>query len=746
MTPNSAPSSRRDFIRNVSGGLLVGFALTDSALLPQAAAAVPATELDSWLHIGADGVISVFTGKVEIGMGVQTALIQVLAEELDVPFERVNLVMGDTSMTPDQGGVGGSTTIASGTKPLRNAAATARHKLLQMASAQWNVPIEQLRVSNGTVTDGTRNVTYASLVNGHDFNETLTVQGAGSDLTVTGSGKPKDPSTYSIVGKAIPRIDLPPKILGTATYVTDVRVDGMLHGRVIRPAAIGATVVNVDDSACSKIPGFVKTVVQGAFVGVVAENEWAAIRAARNIKVTWSQASVELPDDLYSYMRSAPVKATAKGQPVGDVDAALANSPKKLQAAYQWPFQSHATMGPGCAIADVRKEGVSTVWCGTQKPHPLQRGIAEFLQVPLDRVRVIWVQDAGSYGRAGHEDTAADAVLLSREIGKPVRVQWMRQDMTTWGPKGPATVFDMTAGLGSDGLIHALDFGTRTFSGGELYFQANSAGNLLAGQLTGIPNTNGVDEFVQWGAVTPPYRIPNLRSVSHIIPPFLAAGSPLRTTHLRDPNGPSATFAAESFVDEAAHAAGVDPLEYRLRSLDDARAKAVLTAAGEHAKWERRVGTSPKFASGRGVSLALRNGTYVATVAEVDVDRATGKVRVKRLVCAHDCGLIVNPSALRSTISANLVQATGRALKEEVRFDKTRVTSADWTSYPVVRASDVPAVEIVLINRPDVASSGAGEPSSRGVAAAINNAVFDAIGVRIRTAPLTPERVKAALA
>jgi CO/xanthine dehydrogenase Mo-binding subunit len=445
-------------------------------------------------------------------------------------------------------------------------------------------------------------------------------------------------------------------------------------------------------------------------------------------------------------MRGAAVKSTREGIHQGNAQQVMAAMPKKLEAQYQWPFQSHATMGPGCAVADIRPQGVSTVWCGTQKPHALQRGLADLMKIPLDRMRVVWVQDAGSYGRAGHEDTAADAAVLSQALGKPVRVQWMRSDMTTWGPKGPATVFDLAAGMDHDGKIQALEYTTRSFSGGEVLYQANSAGNLLAGQLMGIANTTGVDEFVQWGESTPPYRIPNLHAVAHIVPAFVPLASPLRCTHLRDPNGPSSTFAAESFVDELAAAAGHDALEFRLRHLIDDRAKAVLMAVADRAKWERRGTRSASPGSGRGVAIALRGGTYVATVAEVEVDRSVGSIRVKRIVCAHDCGLIVNPGALKGTIAANLVQATGRTLHEEVRFDRNRVTSSDWLSYPVVRAGEVPELDIILIDHPDLPSTGAGEPSSRPVAAAINNAVFDAIGVRLRTAPLTPERVKAALA
>jgi CO/xanthine dehydrogenase Mo-binding subunit len=408
-------------------------------------------------------------------------------------------------------------------------------------------------------------------------------------------------------------------------------------------------------------------------------------------------------------------------------------------------------MGPGCAVADVRADGVTTIWTGAQKPHALQKGLAQLLGMADDRIRVVGVESAGSYGRAGDEDVAADAALLSQAIGKPVRVQWSRADMTAWGGKGPAAVVDLTAAVDADGAVSALEMNARAFSGAEIIPQATTGGNLLAGQLIGMPNPTAGDEYVQWGGSTYAYAIPNARSVGHVIPALLASQSPLRTTHLRDPNGPAGTFAGESFFDEIAAAAGADPIEFRLRHTKDPRAKAVLTTVAERAKWDPR--PSPKRSAaagdvltGRGVALAERAGTYVATIAEIEVNRRTGTIRVKRLVCAHDCGLIVNPEALRGTIQANLIQSLGRALKEEVTFDRSNVTSTDWKTYPVARWSDVPELDIVLLNHPEIAPGGAGEPSTRPTAAAINNALFDATGVRVRRAPLTASRVKALLA
>ncbi len=756
----SSSISRRAFLRD-AGGLLVGFSLLDAEVAPRllaqgaaSAAAIAPTRLDSWLHIDPGGAVRVFTGKVEIGMGVETALAQIVAEELDLSPDRVSFVMGDTSRTVDQGGVGGSTSISQGARPLRNVAAAARAALLRLASDRLGSPVGSFQVRNGVVSvtsDPSKRATYGDLAAGVPLNDTLKVTGQGFGLNAVGSAPPKDPAHYTVVGASIRRKDISPKVFGQYKFVTDVRVPNMLHGRVIRPAGIGATFVRADDQAARGIAGFVKTVVKGNFVGVVAETEWAAVRAAKAVKVTWTPASDRFTPstDLYRYMRTTTPKASRDTVMQGDVAAAMSAAAKTLDARYDVPFQSHATMGPGCAVADVRTDGITTVWTGAQKPHAIQRAFAELLGVPLEKVRVVWVADSGSYGRAGFEDAAADAVLLSQAVGRPVRVQWMREDMTAWGPKGPAVACDLRAALDARGNVTAVEFASHAFSGNEIAAVPATAGNYLGAQLAGVAPTYGGDEFAEWGRQTPPYTFANLHASAHIVPSFADRESPLRATHFRDPEGPSTSFAVECFMDELAAAAGVDPIEFRLRHLDDARAKAVLTAAAEKAGWSRRAkGTrTGDVVAGSGVALSTRNGTYVGTIADVEVNRKTGAVRVTRFVCAHDCGLIVNPAALKRTVEANLMQSLSRTLKEETTFDRRHVTSADWVSYPVARASDVPVtVDVVLLNRPDLPPGGAGEPSSRNTPAAIANAVFDAIGVRVRQVPLTPARIKAALA
>ena len=757
--------SRRRFVKD-AGGLLIGFSLGNPATLPRMIGmsaspetihTPPAASLDSWLRIERDGTIRVFTGKTDIGMGVQTALIQIVAEELDVSPQRVSFVMGDTGTTVDQGGVGGSTSVMLGSKPLRNAAATARFLLLRLASSRFDVPVEQLQVKDGIVgvrDDASKSVAYDILVAERELKDELTVSGQGFGLNVEGLGKPKAPASYTVVGQSIPRVDIPPKVQGQFRYITDVRVAEMLHGRVVRPPGAGATLVRVDETSIKNIPGLIRIVVRGNFVGVVAESEWSAVRAAEALKITWTKPAPAFPEqnELYHHIRKTPAKASKVGKGTGDAAGALVGVAKLVEASYEWPFQSHATMGPGCAVADVRLNGVTTIWSGCQKPHALRKGIADLLKLPVDAVQVNWVEDAGSYGRPGFEDAAADAAVLSQAIGKPLRVQWMRSDMSGWGTKGPAVTCDLRAGLDAHGRVTGFEFTSRAFSGGETFYHPDSAGNFLAAQLMGVPNTTGKDEFAEFGEHSASYDFPNIHAIAHVVPALYPSASPLRTTHLRDPEGPAVTFAVESFLDEVAAAARVDPIDFRLAYLNDPRAKAALASVAERAGWDRRAspkanGETGDIVTGRGIAFGTRRGTYVATVAEVEVNRRTGTIRVRRLVCAHDCGLIINPDGLRGTIEANLIQSLSRGLKEEVMFSRDNVTSVDWQTYPVARSLDIPEqVDIVLLNRPELPSAGAGEPASRPTAASIANAIFDATGARVRQAPLTPSRIKAALA
>ena len=749
--------SRRQLLRT-SGAVVVGFAMPAVFLGSQpdvaGAAAGPGIspdpgQLDSWLAIAEDGSVTVFTGVLELGMGVSTAYAQIVAEELDAPFSSVSVIMGDTAKTPDQGGIGGSRAIEFGARPLRNAAAEARRVLLELASGRLGAPAEQLTVRDAIVQrkdDPTKTVSYGDLVRGRRFDVALKASGDYSAVDAVGSARPKSPDQYKIVGKPIPRIDIPDKATGRFTYVVDVRVPGMLHGRVIRPSPPGAKMLSV--GSVQGLPGLVKVVRKGNFLGLVARTQWEAVQAARKLKVTWSGSGLAWPAmaELYKAMWAMPARERRVMAQAGDVDAALASASRTIEARYEWPFLSHAMMGPSCAVADVRGGG-ATIWSSTQKPHQLQHAIADLLGLSADKVRIIWVQGAGSYGRSGTDDAAADAALLSQAAGRPVRVQWMRADETGWDPKGPPVVTAFRAGLDDRGGVVAWDFVVRGFSGRAIPPDPRRAGDMLAGQLLGL-SPRGTDDPAN---LQESYVFANKRKVGEVLP-WPQEASPLRTSFLRAPGQPGTEFGAESFVDEMAAAVGADPVEFRLRYLREPRAIAVVRAAVQQAGWVSR--PSPRanrsrsgLTIGRGIAYSPRGNTRLATIAEVEVNQATGQVHVTRLVVAHDCGLVINPDGLRGTIEANLIQSMSWTLKEEVQFSQSGVTSVDWASYPILMAPEAPdKVEIVLINRPELRPSGAGEPASVATAPAIANAIFDATGARLRTVPFTPARVKAALA
>jgi len=751
MSPHTV--SRREFLKT-SGVLVVGFAMPSVLLAasPGTAGAAPGdlapdpAKLDSWLAISEDGTVTLFTEKLELGMGASTGLAQIVAEELDVPTRSIAFVMGDSARVPYQAGTAGSNSIAAGANPLRHAAAEARRLLLDLASARLGAPPVQLAVRDGVVSrvdDPSKKVSYGELVGGRRFDVTLKSSGEGSGVDIVGGATPKSPNQYKIVGTSVPRIDIPDKATGRFTYIVDVRVPGMLHGRVVRPTPAGAHLTSVDAQSVQNA----RVVRRDNFLGVVADTEWGAIQAARHLRVTWSPSRMTWPAmaDLYKAMWAMPASLRRVQTQQGDVDAALAQASRTITARYEWPFISHAMMGPSCAVADVRK-GEATVWTSSQHPIQLQDGLAELLDLPRDKVRILWVEGSGSYGRPGPDDAAADAALLSQAVGRPVRVQWMRADETGWDPKAPPIVVAVNAGLTDEGTMVAWDYVARDFSGRGVSPQPSRASTLLAGHLIGFPADN-IDEPAN---LQESYTFPNKRKVGEVVP-WPQEASPLRTSYLRAPGQVGTTFGGESFIDEVAAALHVDPVEFRLRYIIEPRAIAVIQAAARQAGWVTRASPSPTpsrtgLAVGRGIAYAPRGNTRVATVAEVEVNQATGQVHVTRLVTAHDCGLIINPDALRGTVEANLIQSTSWALKEEVRYNGTGVTSVDWNTYPILRMPEVPdAVEVVLINHQDMPPYGAGEPACVATAPAIANAIFDATGARVRTAPFTPDRVKQAL-
>ena len=691
--------------------------------------------LDDWLRIEPDGSITAFSGKVELGTGVRTALAQIVAEELDVPFERVHMVMGDTARTPDEGYTAGSMTINSSGGALRQAAAEARHALLELAAERLDANIAELVVNQGVISvlrDSERAVSYAELMGGKLF-----------DRDVTDSAPLKSPSDYRLVGTSVPRVDIPQKFTGQQSFIQDLQVPGMLHARLVRPPSSSAKLVSMDESSIKDVPGVVKVVQRGNFIGIVTQREEQAILAAQQLKVEWfEKASMPPMADLYTYLRSQPTEDNVLTDD-GNVEAVIAGSPLQLRAEYHQPYHAHASIGPSCAVADVTNDQI-TVWCSTPGPYPLRNALAQLTDMSVEKIHLIHVEGAGSYGQNGSDDAAADAVILSQEVGKPVRLQWSRQDEFVWEPKAPAMVMEVRAGLDKQGSITAWDY--HVWSPSHVA-RARFAVQLVTAQLlSGQPFPAGRFSFGAERNAPTNYTFPRQRVTVHYL-----TNTPLRASSMRSLGGAENTFANESFMDELAVASGVDSLEFRLRYLDDPRARDVLQAAAKKAGWEAHPSPLVRQEApldGRGVAFARYENeeALVACIAYVQVDLATGEVRVKRIVLAHDCGLIINPDGLKNQIEGNVIQSLSRALKEEVKFDELRIRSVDWETYPILKFSEVPEVEIVLINRPDQPALGAGEPSTVTTAAAVANAIFDAAGIRLRQIPFTPERVKAALA
>jgi nicotinate dehydrogenase subunit B len=761
MTKMENNISRRALLRGagalvVSIGAPIGLdtVLGINAAFAQATGSKPPLmpdQLSSFIAVGADGKVSAFFGKMDMGQGVFTAIGQIVAEELDVPFKAVTVYMGDTATSVNQGGASGSTGIQLGGKQMRVAAAEARRVLVEMAATKLNLPADQLTVTDGVVhakSDASKKASYAELIGGRYFNVQLDWNKKwGNPLYAPGKAKPKDPKDYKIVGKPLHRDDIAPLVYCQQDFCTDVKRPGMLHARMIRPPVAGAMPVKVDESSIKDIPG-AKVYQEKGFLAVYAEKEWNAIKAQQKLKVEWSDTKPPFVDQksLYDHIRKTPArKHKEEGKPAGNVEEAFRTAAKVIEAEYEWPFQSHACMGPACALVEINGDKVSA-WTGSQKPHFVQLGISRTLDVPLEKVHVKWVVGPGSYGRSDADDAAMDAAVLAKATGKPVRVQYTRDQGTGWDPKGPASIHRARAAIDADGKVIAYEFVSKGFSRVDVNTNGSQPFDTLAGQLRGIALKSG-DNF---GVPAESYEFANKKTYWETIPPLLDRASPLRSSHLRDPVGPQIHFASESFMDEVAASLKVDPLEFRLRHVKHPRDIAVLKAAAEKAGWQsrpspRRDQTGTKV-SGRGIAYAQRNSTRVAIVAEIDIDRTTGKIYGRKFTIAHDCGLIINPDGLKHAIEGNVIQGLSRTLWEEVKFDTKNVTSIDWVSYPILDIAETPAVvDVVLIDHPNLPASGAGEPSMRPLAAAVANAIYDATGVRIRRVPFTPDLVKQAM-
>ncbi len=683
-------TTRREFLKGTAA-LVVSFSIdrhqTARAQDESSSKTVSTEQVDGFIGINRKGEVTLYAGKVDLGTGVRTALAQIAAEELDVPFSAVTVIQGDTALTPDQGVTSGSFSIQNGGSQIRQAAATARQALLTMAAKKLKVEPSDLSVSDGKITSKAtrRSVSYSALIGGRNFS-----------LKVDKAAAVKDPSHFKIVGRSIPRVDIPGKVTGQFTYMQDFRLPGMLHGRVVRPSGIGATLQGIDEDSVDDIPGLIRVVRIGNFVGVIAETEWGAIRASRRLRVNWSPWE-GLPDQsaLWEYVRRTKIVKEDVTSDVGQVTATLPPGATRLRATYDFAIHTHGSIGPSCSVAEF-KDGALTCWSASQGTHALRKQLAAMLSMPEEQVRCVYIDGSGCYGRNGHEDAAGDAALLSRAVGRPVRVQWMREDEHGWDPKGPPTLIDLDAALDAKGNLIAWS---------SAFFLPQGAATpvaLVAATLASLPREMDIGPGGILNDTAIPYAVPNMRTVAHRL-----ETTPLRPAWIRAPG--------------------------RMQNRERATAK-----PRDH---------GARIATGRGLAFVKYElvRTYVGVVADVEIDRAIGEIRVKRFFVVQDCGQIINPDGVKNQIEGNIVQTVSRTLMEQVTFDRSRVTSLDWGSYRIIGFPEVPDVVIDLIDRPHEKPWGSGEPSASVVPAAISNAVFAATGVRLRSVPFTPDKVKAAM-
>jgi CO/xanthine dehydrogenase Mo-binding subunit len=757
--------SRRGFLKG-AGALVVSFravsafgAQTGGGQFGTHALHINADVLDSWLAIHADGSVTAFTGKCDFGQGIYTTQTQLVAEELCVPLDRVKLVQCDTAVTPDQGSTSGSQSTPTNFNHdnLALAAATAREALLELASESLAEPLDHLKAERGAViaTSG-RQVKYGDLIGGKHFN-----------LTLDPAAKRRPQAEWTVLGKPIPSLDRVALMIGQFEFVHHVRVPGMLHGRVVRPPAIGASLLSVDDASVKDVPGLVKVVVRKNFVGVVAETQFGAVQAARRLKVAWKPGPTLPPQtSFFDYLKQQP-SHDALELDSKDVATSLAAAKKVAHARYTYPFQAHGSLGASCAVADVKADS-ATVWSATQSAYPTRNCVAMLLGMSPDSVRVIYTRGSGCYGLNGADAVSFEAAVMSQEVGRPVRLQFSRQDEMGWENYGSACLVEQRAALDDAGRITMWDRESWIPSMGSRPGY-NRPGNVISGMLLGYEPA----PFRPGEAAEPTGE---LRNGSNTVPEYMAGciqnkceangvvraarvlthtvRSPFFTGPLRSPLRIQNTFANECFVDELSLKAGVDPVDFRLKHLQQPRLIAVLKAAAAAAKWEpqnapRTQPITNGIARGRGIACVAyegRNG-YAALVADVEVDLTSGVVRPRKFLIAIDCGPVSNPDGLRNQVEGGILQGTSRSLVEEVTWDEQRVTSTDWESYPSLRLDyEVPTIETVIVTPADVAATGAGETAITVTPAAIGNAIFDATGARLRDVPFTPARVKAALA
>ena len=740
-TQSDLPFSRRDLLK-AGGALVIGFHLGDAAspaLAARGDAAGPPDPamIDSWIAVHADNTATIYLGKGEFGQGNTTGLLQIAGEELDLDMSQLKWVVLDTNVTPDQGATTSSSSIHRGGPQLRAAAAEARAVLLALASTRLGVQAGSLVVSKGVVSIDShpaRSVTYGELLGDKPFT-----------VKLTGTAPQKPINRYRLVGTRAPRVDIPDKASGKYMHIQHLRMPEMLHGRVVRPRGQraygdGAKPLAVDENTIAGIPG-ARVVRKGDFVGVVAPQEWDAVKAAQALKVTW-QESTTLPGnaDLFDRMRGAGTTDTVIAN-WGDAPAAFAQAAHVAAATYRCPYQSHAPFAPNCALADVGPNGALVI-SSTQDIYNSRAMLAVVLGMPVEKVRVQYCEGSGTFGRSCYEDAAQAAAVMSQAIGKPVRMQFMRWDELGWDDYGPAHLADVRAGVDAAGRLIAYEY-----HGWQHGWMINETTHELALLTPPKERVDGPMSIpVNRMSTGSMYRVANRRVVSHAVPMVgLLKGAPLRS-----PLDLSFAFASEQTIDELAFAVKMDPLEFRRSNIGDGRWLGVLNAAAEAAQWKPRVAASAlsndETVTGRGIGLGTHHVSYGAAVAEIEVNRRTGNIVAKRICAALDAGQAINPALVENQIVGQVIQATSRTLKEEVRFAATGVTSLDWVSYPVLRFAEHPDVVPVVVQRLDEPSTGAGEEVMGATAAAVANAFFDATGVRLREYPMTPERVKSALA
>ncbi len=688
--------------------------------------------LDRWVAINADGTVTVRTGKVEIGQGIVSAMAQLAAEELDVAYSRIRMVAVDTTLSPNEGSTSGSRSIEEGGGALRQACAEVRDALLQTAAQKLDASLERLSVEDGTirVRGRSESITYWELAPEVDLAR-----------EATGQVRPKHADELTVVGRAVPRLDIPGKLTGAA-FIHDLEFPGMLHGRVVRPPSYRARLVSLDDTTARAMPGVRTVVRKGSFLGVVAEREERAIAAMKALarRAEWSEQA-DLPDA--NAMRDFLLAQPAEDENLSEKRAAPVAASRTLTATYTRPYLAHASIGPSCAVAWWR-DGKLEVWSHSQSIYALRGEIAKIMKIASANVIARHAEGAGCYGHNGADDVALDAVLLAQAVeGRPVRVQWMREDEFAWEPYGPAMVVRMHGALNAGGNV--VDWSEEIWGNRHITRPGRhpNPGLLAAWHFDqGFEAPPAVDMPIAMGGgsqrnAVPYYDFPSQRVVNHAV-----KAMPLRVSTLRALGAHLNVYAIESFMDELAEVAGIDPVEFRLRHLGDERARAVIQAAAAKAAWNPGAKGDGTRGMGIGFARYKNMGDYVAVVAEVIVEET---VRVLRVVAAIDCGRVVNPDGVINQAEGGIVQAASWTLKEQVRFDRTRITTCTWEDYPILTFSEAPQIEVVLIDRPEEPSLGVGEGMQGPTAAAIGNAVFNAMSVRVRDLPMTRERIMAAM-